>query len=60
MEGTCLSKAGTKTETIIRELLCEDVQNNCWLGLCDFCSREENVNQLFTEIEDDDDVAFYQ
>lgn len=60
LEATCSSKTLRKTHQIISELLCENIHENCWLGLCGLCPREEKIEELFTEILDDDEISFYQ
>lgn len=60
LEGLVSSHAAKKTEDLIRDLLCEDAQENCWLGFCDQCPKDEKVDRLFQEIDDDDDITFYQ
>lgn len=60
LEATCSSKIGSKTQQIIGDILCEDTQTNCWLGLCEFCPRNEEICALFSEIDDDDEISFYQ
>lgn len=60
LESTCSSKIGSKTEKIIGEILCEEATNECWLGLCSSCPRDEKIDALFTEIDEDDEISFYQ
>lgn len=60
LEGTYSPKVGTKTEKLVGDLLCEQPQMDCWLGLCDKCPLEGKIDELFTEIDDGDEVSFYQ